>query len=188
MAKINHRSSFQQGDLDMLCGVYSVLNIIQLLRPKSKSESRKLFRKILRCLEKSKQHNLSRTMTTGLTFKDMRELFTAFLSKENLCWELPFHGKVKPDIHQYWSTLNQLLASHEMGCVFIRLTGTHNHWTIVRAMTENTLTLYDSDRLLRIHRKNCEIKDKESNHAHLLWPANTVFVYLNNQNASYIKN
>lgn len=185
MAKVNHRSSFQQGDLDMLCGVYCVLNVIQLLSPKSKAESRKLFRKILRYLEKSKHQNLSRAMTTGLTFKDMRQLFNVFLSKEKLCWELPFHRKVKPDINQYWSTLSQLLTSHERGCVFIRLTGTHNHWTIVRAVTDNSITLYDSDKLLRIHRKNCGIKGQECNQTHLLWPANTVFIYLNDQDASY---
>lgn len=177
MAITHFKTSFQQGDLDMLCGVYSVINIIQLLSPKRKSESKKMFRKILRSLEKSKHQNLSRTMTTGLTFKDMKQLFSIFLTNESICWELPFSRKHKPDINQYWTTLMQLLISHKRSCVFIRLTGTYNHWTIIRAITENSITLYDSDKLLRIHRKNCGIKGRDTNQAHVLWPTNTVLIY-----------
>lgn len=160
----------------MLCGVYSLLNIIQLLCPQSITKSRKLFFKVLRHLEKNQAKKLSRMITTGLTFKDIKQLFNVFLSAENLSWELPFHGRANPDLDQYWNTLMHLLESHNDSCAFIRLTGTHNHWTIVRAMSENTITLYDSDKLVRIHRKNCCMKTDGSIKPHLLWPRQTVFI------------
>jgi hypothetical protein len=180
MANIKTKPSYQQGDLDMLCGVYSLLNIIQLLRPQSIVKSQKLFFKVLRHLEKNKAKTLSKTITTGLTFKDMKQLFNVFLSAENLCWQLPFHGRDKPDVDQYWNTLTDLLMQHKESCIFIRLTGIHNHWTIVKAISENTLTLYDSDKLLRIHRRSCCIKSV-NNKPHLLWPTHTVFIYKHDQ-------
>lgn len=161
----------------MLCGVYSLVNIVQLLSPKSKIKSQKLFFKMLRHLEKNKHQNLSITITNGLSFKDMKQLFKVFFKAENLCWELPFHIRDEPDLNQYWNVLLNLLKVNKKSCVFIRLRGTHNHWTIVRAMTENSLTLFDSDGLSRINRRNCCIQSIESNKSHLLWPRNTVFIY-----------
>lgn len=179
MSIVKTKSSYQQGDLDMLCGVYSLLNIVQLLNPISKKESQKLFFKMLRHLEKTKHQNLSKTIVNGLTFKDMEQLFKVFLTTENLCWEVPFHIRDKPDLNQYWNVLLNLLKVNKESCVFIRLRGTHNHWTIVKAMTKNSLILFDSDGLSRINRRNCCIQSNESK-SHLLWPSNTVFICKNN--------
>lgn len=177
MANIQTKQSYQQGDLDMLCGVYSLLNIIQLLRPQRMNQSKKLFFKVLRFLEKSKSKKLSKVITTGLTFYDIKQLLNAFLPSESLCWERPFPSSVEPEIDQYWNTLMQLLSSNQASCVLIRLTGVHNHWTIVKAISEQIITLYDSDKLFRINRRSCSIHSDESNKCHLLWPKQTVFVY-----------
>lgn len=170
---------YQQGDLDMLCGVYSLLNIIQLLSPKSKTKSRKLYVKVLRHLEKTKHSNLSKVVGSGLTFKDMKQLFNVFLTAEGLYWELPFNGG--EDLDQYWDVLSSLLNCHHESCIFINITGIHNHWTIVKNITVNTMTLFDSDGLSRLNRRNCCIQDIENDKAHVLWPKNTVFIYKTKQ-------
>lgn len=179
MVIVKSKPSYQQGELDMLCGVYSLLNIIQLLCPKSKIKSQKLFFKMLRHLEKIKHQNLSKTITNGLTFMDMKRLFNVFLMPENLTWGMPFRRWEESDLDQYWDTLKHLLESKNACCVLIRLTGTYNHWTIVKAMTENTLMLFDSDGHSRINRGNCCMSTR-SHKPHILWPKQTVLIYRSN--------
>ncbi len=174
---VKAKASYQQGDLDLLCGVYSLLNIIQLLRPQRMAQSKKLFYKVLRFLEKSKSQKLSKVITTGLKFNDIKQLLNTFLPSENLCWEMPFNKAVEPEMDQYWNTLMQLLDSNQASCVLIRLTGVHNHWTIVKAINEKTMTLHDSSKLFRINRRSCCIHSDENNKSNELWPKQTVLIY-----------
>ncbi|MGZ8251778.1 MAG: hypothetical protein ACXWT7_05500 [Methylophilaceae bacterium] len=168
------RKPYQQGDLDALCGVYSVVNIVHYMTRLNKTQANALFIDILKVLEKKKR--LSYIMSNGLRFRDIKSMLHHFLPQYEIGWYMPFNKKAKLSVDEYWHAMQRFLDENERGCILLRVTGSMDHWTIVYLATEKVMYFRDSNHLHHMLRKNCMIGQFNSSKPYELYPAQTIFV------------
>ena len=137
-----HLKPLRQGDLDGLCGVYSILNALQWLLPKARDTDylTKLFDKTIGTLYTIKN------IRDGGEEPELRKVFHFVKAKVaadfgvDLNLTIPSAGNFKrPDYAM------QSVFDTETGGVFIfGFEGLDSHWTVARGLTANEVILFDS--------------------------------------------
>lgn len=148
---------FVQGKLDCLCGLYSILNAIRLLRqpiaPISPVAARRLFEAGTASL--SQKGLLDTALFHGMVIRHWK-LLAALLTRQastdafNLTVETPTKsgGKLPADSIERWMV--DSLADGKP--VLVHLGRRHQHYTVVAGIDRNHLSLFDSWGLVRIRR------------------------------------
>lgn len=139
-----------QGELDGLCGLYSVINAICILwNYPSKTLSRRLFRRGIRWLDENE--NLKSIVLDGMYFTTLK-----FLSEElkeyiegNYTFNYYFETIIPSkniDISSIWSAIEAYLKNTQ-GVVIIGFQSKKgaDHWTVIMRATKKAWFLYDSD-------------------------------------------
>lgn len=142
---------YQQGQLDSLCGLYSIANAIRWglreIAPVHKSHSRALNRVLIEYLED--KNLLSSTVAEGLTIPNLGRLLKTtepwLLEKKGaqLCVRKPFHIQRNVTRAAFVVTLNRHLAAPNTSAIVLT-TGRLEHWTVVTAIDKTTIQLSDS--------------------------------------------
>lgn len=169
---------FLQGSLDALCGVYCIVNVVNLIKPLSKPQSKVLFGEIV-CQVDQQAMQLQNCLLEGLSLKVMKKLLHATLSGYAVVWHIPYAGKRNPSLNAFWLSMQAFLEEGGRRCILLRLTGTNDHWTVVKSISQQQLNLYDSDNLQRISRMHCSTEATAADKAHMLWPAQCIFIRSN---------
>ena len=171
-----------QGNLDGLCGVYAVVNSVRNMSPKrlNGDQEKDLFRQLIGML--GEEDRLEDALCNGMTVRPLGRLIDAassFLQSTHgtrLGRQLAF--RTAPEgLQQFWEAIVEHLDEHGPGSVLLGLGGKHDHWTCVGTMSENTITLIDSDGIRRIHRKHCTVADAKGLRHHVLWPTQTYLLH-----------
>jgi hypothetical protein len=152
---------FKQGDLDSLCGLYSILNAVRLLCPElDLHESRTLFNVLGETLTKERI-TAHETVSLGLEIPTLRAMIGAarrYVSEVlgvQLTSEPLQVNRHAPTIDHVWTTLvTRLRGGH---VAILGLSGRHDHWTVARRGTRKTLRLFDSDDMKVLLRSKCSI-------------------------------
>ena len=166
------KNLFEQGDLDGLCGLYSLINASEHLS-NSKCDCAKLFAAAVKLLEKKKK--LADFILEGMTHPNLQFLITHVFEETLGNRQIPFH-KEEPTLAEFWNSIVEFFDDDEKRCVLIGLEGKVEHWTVVTAATDKTFTLSDSDGMKRLYRKNCTVGDaQKSTRVHELFPKQTYF-------------
>ena len=162
------KNSFEQGDLDRLCGVYVIVNAVKQLCPALNDSAHKvLFEAMMTALRMRDQYRrpiiimgMSCSQLVGLialAFDHLRRQYGINLVARRI-------GKSvagKWGIGVLWGFLDQRLGSD---CVAILgLAGRHNHWTLATAVTPRQLRLADSDGLHVLKRQLTTTRPKRCN-------------------------
>jgi len=165
-----------QGQLDGLCGVYSVINSIKLLENINSGESRILFNRIFAFVERRKR--ISGIIREGISSRDMAYIFREVVEQEYPVSRVkPFHRAGKVPLYLYWKELQGFLAEDQRRAVIVVLESWDwGHWTVIRKATEKTLFLFDSEDHLRISRRHCTTKRISTARPVLLHPTMTYFL------------
>ena len=155
------RRAYRQGDLDRLCGVYSIVNALRYVLHLRDEQCQKLFGKLIKALERDCDH-LHQPLLHGMYFAQLKRL-TVFaiqgrIQGRNLKFEtrtlrLKRHQRTLPHL---WSALD-----HELGpaCVaLVGITGATDHWCVVYRVTPKALWLLDSSGQTRIYRSRCTVR------------------------------
>ena len=152
-----HLKPMQQGRLDGLCGVYSVINAARLAIWPAQRLTRESCRELFGLLaaELADRAKLLDVLTGG-----SRHRLVSILLREadgwlrdvydiSLHYRRPYRGQ--PSISQavIAATLARHLAAGHASAI-AGLTGSIEHWTVVRAVTPKTMLLFDSDDLKRL--------------------------------------
>ena len=169
---------FQQGELDSLCGPYSLVNAVRYLRsPFPPAEGVRLLKRILRRLEP--QRPLVRRITYGTEQTEMEGVLQAVLvSRYGMGYSRPFKGQRLLTLETYLGQVERFLDQTQ-GIVLISLEGVYNHWTLVRQVTPKSLLLYDSDHLTRLSRRTCVLKAGDDHRRwHVIQASNTFFLWV----------
>jgi hypothetical protein len=150
---------FQQGGLDGLCGLYSVVNATRLaawpVRRLTIHECESLFAVLV--AELDRDDSLLGTLLNGTRRPVARLLRCADR------WLTELHGLrlhyQRPFYRQHSvtnSTVARTIATHlaPLATAMIVLDGHYCHWSVVEAVTPTSLLLFDSDGLRRVrHRR-----------------------------------
>ncbi len=71
---------YEQGALDSLCGIYSIVNAMRVIRGLSNEESQELFTHIIRYLEDNR--NLAVTLAQGISITVMGSIFKDIIGEK----------------------------------------------------------------------------------------------------------
>ena len=167
---------FRQGHLDGLCGVYSLCNSLKVLGFKNSLEDwQAILFEILEQLYHDKQS--TKFLIDGITTQDMsRILRDIILPEYKITYTKPFHSKANTSLAELWDKISAHFNSESDYTVIICIEGTdYGHWTVVKSLSEKRITLFDSDRMKWLNRRQCTTNELTKNTPILIHPA-TLFL------------
>lgn len=153
---------YQQGQLDMLCGLYAVINascmMMKQIRPLSPNDCQDIFIELVNMLVM--EGLLESAITEGTTQQTMsRMLKTAdvWLSLHrgvHLSYKKPFHNDSTVPTEKMKATLVDHLTKQKSSAI-ICLTGIIDHWTTIQEVQKKRMILIDSNGRRVINSSTC---------------------------------
>jgi hypothetical protein len=149
-------SPYEQGYLDGLCGLYSVINAVRLVcKNTTEDECMILLKKIIKCLEKRKR--ISNIIIEGINEDEIRFILKNVIEPlYPIKWETPYRKQKGLTVHDFWKGVSTFLKEGKRRAVIVSMeTKRWDHWSVVHRVTENQMSFFDSSDLKRINRKRC---------------------------------
>ncbi len=165
---------FQQGALDSLCGIYSLINAESLVNDTKIDDSQILFNETMEFLEK--EQILASILTDGMLLKQMQLVLNDVIGARIQNKTLPYCGIANPALGEFWSEVLSFLNESPRRAVILGLSGVHDHWTIIKEISDKQIKLFDSSGIKSINRRFCTTSDATDRRKHVLWPAQTFFL------------
>ena len=166
---------FQQGGLDSLCGLYSIINAERFINRSSDEETQQLFDDLIHYLSKRKL--LSKFLIGGILHREMLGILDTVVGKRRIAnIEIPWRGVANPDLTTFWKSIQAFLDSTPGRAVILGLQGYHDHWTVIEKITNRSILLYDSALIKRLPRSSCTTVYATWQRKHVLLPAQTYFL------------
>ena len=163
---------YKQGKLDGLCGVYSIINSARIIHELTLAESEELFNEIISYLDCTK--NLSKILTEGLNINVIGEVFNN-VSELNINRKMPFSGQKEAGLPEFWSSMLNFL-SRTNRVVLLALGGFHDHWSVIKDMSDKRINFFDSDGIKFLNREHCTTQAPDKKRIHQLFPTHTYFL------------
>ena len=164
--QIQHpRLAYKQGDLDGLCGIYSIINAIRLLRgPLPQRVSETLFKALVTVFDQ--RWGLKMAALEGINSHQLSYLIkTVAVPVFELHYRKPFHNRPTTPQMAQWDQLSTWINAG--GCAII---GTEEHWTVINKVTQNTLYLTDSCDMQQLRKRYVT---HHPEYIHRPWPTYT---------------
>jgi hypothetical protein len=166
---------FQQGGLDSLCGLYSIINAERFINRSSDDETQQLFDDLIHYLSKRKL--LSKFLIGGILHREMLGILYTVVGKRRIAnIEIPWRGVANPDLTTFWKSIQAFLDGTPGRAVILGLQGYHDHWTVIEKITNRSILLYDSALIKRLPRSSCTTVYATWQRKHVLLPAQTYFL------------
>lgn len=166
---------FQQGGLDSLCGLYSIINAERFINHSSDEETQQLFNDLIHYL--SRRGLLSKFLIDGIMHTEMLVILNKVVGKKRIAnAEVPWRGLQNPDLITFWRSIQNFLDRTPGRSVILGLQGYHDHWTVIESITNRSIMLYDSALIKRLPRDRCTTSYTTEKRKHLLLPAQTYFL------------
>ncbi len=166
---------FQQGGLDSLCGLYSIINAERIINQSSDEETQRLFDDLVHYL--SRRGLLSRMLIGGIIHTQMLLILDKVVGKQRISGvEVPWRGVPNPDLTTFWKSMQTFLDGTPGRAIILGLQGYHDHWTVIESITNRSILLYDSSKINRLPRSRCTTFYATWTRKHLLLPAQTYFL------------
>jgi hypothetical protein len=171
---------YEQGALDSLCGIYSIVNAMRVIRGLSNEESQELFTQIISYLEDNK--TLAVTLAEGISITVLGSIFKDIIG-EKIDRAIPFQKQTDVGISEFWTEMTRFLHAKrtkgEKRAILLSLGGLHDHWTIVRKISSKRIWLFDSIGLRNLDRSKCTTRKASSSRRHWIHPTQTYFLKQN---------
>jgi hypothetical protein len=166
---------FQQGGLDSLCGLYSIVNAERFINRSSDDESQQLFDDLIHYL--SRRGLLGKFLIGGILHPQMILILDKVVGKKRISnvW-LPWRGVPNPDLTTFWKSMQAFLDGTPGRSIILGLQGYHDHWTVIEKITNRSILLYDSALIKRLPRSSCTTVYPTWQRKHVLLPAQTYFL------------
>lgn len=163
---------YRQGQLDGLCGMYALVNAVDVLcGPLNRRSAQALFYDMLLFLER--RGPLAHRCVDGIYLQDIASVLKHIVcSQYPIVRHKPFHNRPRVSMGRYLQTLNSFLALPDT-IVFTAIQGQYNHWTLISAITEQRIQLYDADGMRYVLRSSCSMLHASDPKRHWLMPAHT---------------
>lgn len=165
--------SLKQGDVDGLCGVYSILNSLGLVLRLKSARFEPLFRKLMDSLPSAS------LAADGIGILRILRALSSLKASRFVRRRMPFRKNGSVSLHEYWTKLNNFLDGTPGRAAIILLGNKEGHWTVVRSMTDRQLVLSDSWKYKVLNRSNCTVSSFHKN-KHMLCPASTILLEVKN--------
>ena len=168
---------YEQGGLDGLCAIYSIVNAARIVSSVSDDEAKNLFQRILEYLEQT--HDLSRMLTEGIGLVTIGGIFRTVVKDSIPYRSMPFKTLPNTPLDQFWNEMSRFLETDGERTILIGLGGPMwDHWSIVHEITARQIRFFDSHKLRRFNRNRCTTTRSTSRRPHVLCPTHTYFLSL----------
>jgi hypothetical protein len=142
-----------QGDLDGTCGVYSLINTVDLLFPRIADKDRAATFKAV-CM--SIEERWPAVLWAGIGEMDMRRMLKAaqLHLKRSVSWEQPFRRRHLVNFEEFSRELRRRI----MGDDAFAIVGTRkpwSHWTVAHRLTDHMMIMTDSCHVKQIPLAKC---------------------------------
>lgn len=166
---------FQQGGLDSLCGLYSIINAERFINRSTDEESQTLFNDLIHYLSRRKL--LGKFLIDGIIHTEMLVILRKVIGKKRISnVRIPFRGVPNPDLTTFWKSMQSFLDGTPGRSIILGLQGYHDHWTVIEKITNRSILLYDSALIKRLPRSSCTTVYPTWRRKHILLPAQTYFL------------
>lgn len=165
---------FQQGGLDSLCGLYSIVNAERFINRSSDYDAQQLFNDIIHYL--SRKRLLAMLLIGGVIHKRMLQILDDVVGERITNKEIPWRGVPTPELDTFWKSMHDFLDGTPGRAIILGLNGFHDHWTVIETITDRSILLYDSALIKRLPRSRCATLSPNGKRRHLLLPAQTYFL------------
>lgn len=166
---------FQQGSLDSLCGLYSIINAERIINHSSDEETQQLFDDLIHYL--SRRGLLTKFLIGGIIHTEMLVILNKVFGKKRISnVDIPWRGVPNPDLTTFWKSMQTFLDGTPGRAIILGLQGYHDHWTVIESITNRSILLYDSSLINRLMRSQCTTVYATWKRKHLLLPAQTYFL------------
>jgi hypothetical protein len=166
---------FQQGGLDSLCGLYSIINAERFINHSSDEATQQLFDDLIHYL--SRRGLLTKFLIGGIIHTEMLVILNKVVGKKRISnVNIPWRGVQNPDLTKFWKSMQGYLNGTPGRAIILGLQGYHDHWTVIESITSRSITLYDSALIKRLPRSSCTTVYATWRRKHLLLPAQTYFL------------
>jgi hypothetical protein len=166
---------FQQGGLDSLCGLYSIVNAERIINHSSNEETQQLFNELILYL--SKRRLLRKFLIGGIIHTQMLAILDKVVGKKRISdVNVPWRGVTNPDLTTFWKSMQDFLDGTPGRAVILGINGYHDHWTVIESITSRSILLYDSALIKRLPRSACTTVYAAGKRQHILLPAQTYFL------------
>lgn len=180
MRRVNHRlmaglPPFQQGGLDSLCGLYSIVNAERFINRSTDKETQVLFDDLIKFLSRRKL--LGKLFIGGILHPQMLLILKKVVGKKRISdIYMPWRGVPNPDLTTFWKSMQYFLDGTPRRAIILGLVGYHEHWTVIEKITNRSILLYDSALIKRLPRNHCTTVYASGQRKHVLLPAQTYFL------------
>lgn len=166
---------FQQGGLDSLCGLYSIINAERIINRTSDDATQQLFDDLIHYL--SRRGLLTKFLISGIIHTEMLVILNKVVGKKRISnVRIPFRGVPNPDLTTFWKSMQHFLDGTPGRAIILGLQGYHDHWTVIEKITSRSILLYDSALIKRLPRSSCTTVYATWKRKHVLLPAQTYFL------------
>src|SRR3972149_6968125 len=166
---------FQQGGLDSLCGLYSIINAERIINHSSNEETQQLFDDLIHYL--SRRGLLTKLLIGGIVHAEMLVILNKVVGKKRILnVQIPWRGILNPDLTAFWKSMQWFLDGTPNRAIILGLQGYHDHWTVIESITNRSIKLYDSALIQRRPRSSCATVYPTWKRKHVLLPAQTYFL------------
>ncbi len=166
---------YQQGGLDSLCGLYSIINAERIINHSSDDETQRLFDGLIHYL--ARRGLLSKFLIGGIIHREMLVILKKVVGRKRISnVQIPWRGVQNPDLTAFWKSMQNFLDGTPGRAIILGLQGYHDHWTVIESITNRSILLYDSSLINRLPRSQCTTVYATWKRKHLLLPAQTYFL------------
>ena len=135
----------RQGQLDGLCGIYSIINSVKQVLGRSLNEDnvQLLFEACCRSVSA-----WPATLWEGLDFEDLKDVIERAKRTEpglfaDVKVSFPFEKYTPSTSEEYWQRFHDLFKEHKGGCAIVGMAYPHLHWMAAMPKSEKQLSVYD---------------------------------------------
>jgi len=168
---------YEQGYLDGLCGVYSVINATRLIvRNMTETEAMKLFGQCMKQVEK--RRSLSKASTEGIDGNDLWSILKSIAGNYPIKVGRPFLNSGTISLDSFIRELRKYFQQEGKRSAIVYLEGkTWDHWSAVEALTEKRIRLFDSSLIKTINIDRCVVRKPTKAKPYLFDPALTFYLW-----------
>ena len=119
---------------------YSIVNAERVVNNTSNDDSLILFNDIISYLNRKRQ--LSGILVEGMYLKNVKIVLENVVNGRIPYQRLPFAGKPNPDLDEFWKEIQRFLEEKPHRAVILSLSGVHDHFTVIRSITDRQMQLF----------------------------------------------
>ena len=167
---------YEQGALDGLCAVYSIVNATRIVSAIGDEEAKELFREIIHYLETKK--DLGKILIEGIDLLTIGGILGEVVGDRIKNRSMPFKQRPETPLDEFWAEMMGFInGGGGKRAILIGVGGPMwDHWSIVEWITEKQIRFFDSYKLKRLNRNRCGTMRSTSSRPHLLHPTHTYFL------------